>query len=334
MVRAESGVRLADNRWLLIALQLPAQPSNARVKTWRRLQELGAVAVKNAVYVLPNSAQALEDFAWLRAEIQSVGGQATIFTAASLDAEDEARIADQFQAARTADFKALLAEVRRIKHQSRQTGPTPLDKELRALRQRFEHLKGINFFAAPGATDVEAALAAVERTARPQSPAPTPRAGNPLDPRLYTGRTWVTRPRPGVDRFASAWLIQRFIDPKARFAFAAGPEHVADRVPFDMFDVGFTHEGDRCTFEVLQHRFGLDDPGLRRIAEIVHDVDLKDDRYRAPQAPTIGVLVDGLRASVADDDELLRQGIALFDALYRGLGPSARSPRPSRKRTR
>ena len=125
-----------------------------------------------------------------------------------------------------------------------------------------------------------------------------------------------------MDRFASAWLIQRFIDPAAQFAFAATPDGVANAVPFDMYDAGFSHEGDRCTFEVLQTRFGVDDVIVRRIGEIVHDVDLKDDRFHSPQAPTIAMLVEGLRTAWADDAELLHHGVALFDALYHGLYPA------------
>ena len=147
-------------------------------------------------------------------------------------------------------------------------------------------------------------------------------------------RTWVTRPRPGVDRFASAWLIQRFIDTAAQFAFAATPDGVANAVPFDMYDAGFSHEGDRCTFEVLQTRFGVDDVIVRRMGEIVHDVDLKDDRDHSPQAPTIAMLVEGLRTAWADDADLLRHGIALFEALYHGLRPIDGPPRRTRKAPR
>jgi hypothetical protein len=151
----------------------------------------------------------------------------------------------------------------------------------------------------------------------------------------YRRRVWVTRPRPGVDRFASAWLITRFIDPDAQFAFAADPKVHPKAVPVDMFGGGFGHQGDSCTFEVLQRRFGIIDPAVRRIGEIVHDLDLKEARFRAPHAAGIGVVVEGLRAAFADDSELLRQGMILFDALYRGLEPSkSRSQRALRPQSR
>ena len=137
-----------------------------------------------------------------------------------------------------------------------------------------------------------------------------------------------------MDRFSSAWLIRRFVDPGARFVFAAAPDKVPEAVPFDMYQSGgFRHEGDRCTFEVLQERFGIGDPSVRRIGEIVHDLDLKDDRFRSPHAPTIGNLVEGLRASIPEDALLLEQGMALFEALYRSFQPekplARRSPRRS-----
>jgi hypothetical protein len=144
-----------------------------------------------------------------------------------------------------------------------------------------------------------------------------------LDPRDFTGRRWVTRPRPGVDRFASAWLIRRFIDARAPFVFADSPEQRPEAVSFDMYQPGgFRHEGDRCTFEVLVDRFGIGDAAVLAIGEIVHDLDLKDDRFKSPHAPTIGALVVGLRASVADDHELLERGMAMFEALYQSLLPA------------
>jgi len=177
---------------------------------------------------------------------------------------------------------------------------------------------------------VETRLAELERQAG-EGRAST--RGDALEPRLdtkaFTGRRWVTRPRPGVDRFACAWLIRRFIDPKARFDFVADAAAVGDAIAFDMYDVGFRHEGERCTFEVLTWRFGLTEPAVLRLAEVVHDIDLKDDRYRPPQAPTVSLLIDGLRSSFRDDHELLQQGMHLFEALYQGLVTS--QPATARK---
>ena len=256
LVGPSRGVR--GHRWLVFIHQLPAQPSNARVKIWRRMQQIGAVAVKNAVYVLPNNEQSREDFEWLRAEVAALGGEATIFAATSVKG-----LPPKF-------------EERQVKSSGRPRGRAPHQAEV----------------------------------VRPPA----------LDPKDYRGRVWVTRPRPGVDRFASAWLIRRFVDAEARFAFGSSPEKAPGAVPFDMYQAGgFKHEGDRCTFEVLCERFAIADEALCRIGQIVHDIDLKDDRFKDPHASTISALVDGLRASFADDATLLEQGMRMFEALYQSL---------------
>jgi hypothetical protein len=307
------------NRWLLLVLQLPAQPSNARVKTWRRLQQLGAISVKHSVYALPNSAQAVEDFEWLRSEIQGMKGQASIFTAASIDGVEEQEIIEQFRSTRAEEYRLLRRELARLHPHGRQAERgTERLRTVRQLRERLTAIRQIDFFAAPGSDEAERELSALERASH-KAAGRKPSPGAPLDQQEYKRRLWVTRPRPGVDRFASAWLIRRFIDPEARFDFAADASTIKDAVPFDMYHGGFKHDRDLCTFEVLQARFGIADATVRRMGEIVHDIDLKEDRYRAPQTVTIAALVDGLRASFADDHELLQHGIVLFETLYRGL---------------
>jgi len=323
----------AWNPWLLLILQLPARPSNARVKTWRRLQQLGAVSVKNAVYVLPNSAQALEDFEWLRSEIESVKGQADIFSASSVDGVENEDMVEQFQIARATDYKRLLKDVRLT--QRRVTRASNRDEDLirivHQLRERLAQVRAIDFFSAPGGEMAEREIKAVEQSVRRTAESLVTQGMRQLDPKEYRARRWVTRPRPGVDRFASAWLISRFIDPDATFDFVSDAKDVHDAVPFDMFGSGFGHEGDLCTFEVLETRFRIADAAVRRIGEIVHDLDLKEERFRAPQAPGIGVVVEGLRATFRDDSELLRNGIVLFDALYHGIQPPKRAPNRATK---
>lgn len=326
------------NRWLLLVLQLPAQPSNARVKTWRRLQQLGAISVKHSVYALPNSAQAVEDFEWLRSEIQGMKGQASIFTARSIDGVEEREIIEQFQSTRAEDYKVLRRDLARLRPHGRQTGRgTDRMRAIRHLRERLTEIRQIDFFSAPGSDEAERELSVLERASQKTETRP-PSSGEPLDRKAYKRRLWVTRPRPGVDRFASAWLIRRFIDPEARFDFATEAKEIKDAVAFDMYSSGFRHERDLCTFEVLQTRFGIADATVRRIGEIVHDIDLKEDRYRAPQAVAMAALVEGLRAGFADDHALLEQGVVLFEALYRGLdqrkSTAQRSSASRSKRTR
>jgi len=256
-------------RWLVFVHQLPALPSKGRVRIWRRLQQVGAVPLKNAVHVLPDSAQAVEDFEWLRGEVVGLGGEASVFPVSSMSEADERYL--------TAEFRKESTAMRAIEQQPRAGNP----RRVPAIAQE--------------------------------------------DSATYRNRVWVTRPRPGVDRFASAWLIRRFIDRNAAFAFAESPDRYPDAVPFDMYQpAGFRHEGDLCTFEVLENRFGIRDAAAHRIGEIVHDVDLKEDRYRSPHAPTLAGLVEGLRASIPDDVKLLEQGIVMFEALYQAFQTSTR----------
>ena len=255
--------------------QMPAHPSNGRVKIWRRLQQMGAVALKNAVHVLPDSDQAVEDFEWLREEVVVLGGEASIFTVSSMSEADERYILGEWK-----EKKAMQSIERQPSESKRRGAPAP---------------------------------------AR-------------LDATAYRNRVWVTRPRPGVDRFASAWLIRRFIDREAAFMFSSSPDRYPDAVPFDMYQVGgFRHEGDLCTFEVLEDRFAIRDVNVRRIAEIVHDIDLKEDRYKSPHAATVAHLVEGLRASIPEDAKLLDQGMVMFEALYQSLQTTKR-PRGGRGR--
>jgi hypothetical protein len=320
-------------RWLLLVHQLPSTPSNLRVRTWRRLQQLGAVAVKQAVYVLPDSAGAREDFEWLKSEIVGAGGAASVFAAASVDAWSDDELIDEFRRARRAAYDELTSDLEQI---LRRVGPRGAGRRARApvprrvvdgLRERLAAIEHIDFFGSPGHERAIALLdeldARLNVASRPDSPQQDegPGAGAVQ----YRRRLWVTRPRPGVDRMGSAWLIRRFVDPAARFGFAADRDRVPrSAIPFDMFGAEFSHQGDRCTFETLVERFSIRDPSVDRLAAIVHDLDLKDSRFGAPQAPTVAMAIEGLQLAEADDDVLLAQGMVLFEALYQSIAQSAR----------
>lgn len=314
--------------WLLLVQQLPARPSNARVKTWRRLQQLGALAIKPSVYILPNSPQTQEDFEWMKAEILGMKGQATVFAADSIDALTREEIVAAFRQARQQDFAALRRQAGRLGRQVSHPGPLrgsrlrKMQRAARAARERLAQIEEINFFAAPGRDEAAAAIADLESriTGAGTVRADVAPAVTRLKPEAYRHRIWVTRPRPGIDRMGSAWLIRRFIDPDAKFGFVVKPEgRPATDVPFDMFDVEFSHHGGHCTFEVLAERFGIDTPAVRRLGEIVHDLDLKQTGYGAPEAPALGRIVAGLRQAYDRDEELLEQGIVVFEALYRSF---------------
>ena len=319
------------HRWLLLVHQLPAKPSNLRVRTWRRLQQLGTVAVKQAVHALPDSAAAREDFEWLKGEIEAAGGQASVFVADTVDTWSNDALIEEFRRLRQEAYDELTRDATQVlKALSRKSTRAPFQRALRQFKERLAAIERVDFFGSAGRDRAALVLRALEeRSVAPRVSPPV--GGTPLGSDAYRGRLWVTRPRPGVDRMATAWLIRRFIDADARFGFVADRDLApSEAIPFDMFGVQFTHRGDLCTFEAMSETFKLDEPALRSIARVVHDLDLKDGRFGASEAVAVGLVIEGLRLTYADDDELLREGVVLFEALYRALEQADRvaGPRP------
>ncbi len=322
--------------------QLPASPSNLRVRTWRRLQQVGAIPIKQAAYVLPDSATAREDFDWLKTEIKAAGGEATVFVAQDVDRWSEDALVEEFRRVRQASYFELAEEIERVltkfdavrrpRHRRRPSASRHADN----FRAQLAALERIDFFGSAGRDRVASLLAVLDqRVTVGRAPSTESTGRGPIDRDAYRGRLWVTRPRPGVDRMSSAWLIRRFIDTDARFAFAVDRESLpaADAIAFDMFGVELSHQGEGCTFETLCAVFGITDPAVARIAQIVHDLDLKDGRFGAPDADTVGTLIEGLQLATDDDDLLLARGVTLFESLYRAFARSARAagPRPLAK---
>jgi hypothetical protein len=304
-------------RWLLLIHQLPAKPAYQRVKTWRRLQSLGAVAIKNAVHALPAGEQAQEDFEWLLREIRDGGGEALICEARLVDGLSDAEVQAMFNAARGADYDALAQEVRGL---GEALDRPDIRTRLARLKASVVQTVAIDFFGANGRETVDGLIAGLEAQLGEDAigqartdVTPTVTGLGPL-----TNRVWVTRQEVYVDRIASAWLIRRFIDPDARFKFVRAKDHVPQdaELRFDMFEAEFTHEGDRCTFEVLLARLNLNDTALTAIAEIVHDIDLKDTKYGREETAGIAHLITGLCLTNKDDAQRLVRGAAVFDDLY------------------
>lgn len=314
---------LAD-RWLLLLHQLPAKPAYLRVKVWRRLQALGAVAVKNAVYALPASEQSQEDFAWLRREILAGGGDAVVCEARLIDGLTDAEVRETFNAARDADYQEIAKELRALA--AGVTGSVSADARATArgqfarLAARHAAVVAIDFFGANGRQMVDGLLAGLQAALKEEiMPEPTDANTPPARPENLKGHIWVTRQGVHVDRIACAWLIHRFIDPEAHFRFVPAKGHIPapGELRFDMFEAEFTHEGDRCSFEVLLGRAGLTgDRALRAIAEIVHDIDLKDTKYGREEVAGIARLIVGIASPDAGDEQRIERGRAVFDGLY------------------
>ncbi len=285
----------------------------------------------------------------MKAEIVASNGEASVFAADTIDSLTHDDIVAAFRGDRERAYKTIHEDARNLAGSGRQaktargTDRRRLQRAVRQLRGRFAQVVASDFFGASGRAEAEAALERLEDLVL--APAPDggqrPRsAGAALRPEDYRKKAWLTRPRPGIDRSGSAWLIRRFIDPDARFAFGDRPAAASKAIPFDMYDVEFSHHGDRCTFEVLSERFGVVDAAVAHLGRLVHDLDLKETRYSVPEAPAVGRLIDGLRQVFPRDDELLEQGMVLFEALYRSYGsgspPSgiSRAVSPARAITR
>ena len=308
---------MAEKDWLLLIDQIPPKPGYLRVKIWRRLQRLGAVALKNSVYVLPRSEQALEDFSWIVRELREGGAEGSVCEARFVEGITESQLEALFHAARDADYAEMAEEARRLL-KSRREDPVVVRAQLERLQARFAEVVAIDFFTSPGRLTTQGLLADVERSLRPDLDDDETAAPSRLQPKELKDRVWVTRTGVHVDRIASAWLIRRFIDPGARFKFvpAKGYRRDSGELRFDMFEAEFTHEGDRCTFEVLLQRLGIEDKALRHIAEIVHDLDFKDAKFERDEAPGIGQAIAGICLTQREDEARLARGSELFEALY------------------
>ena len=290
------------SRWLLLIHQVPPKPDYARVKIRRRLQRIGAVPLKRTVYALPASDQSREDFEWLVREIAELGGEATICEGSFLEPETGARLIAAQRAERSQEYGEIAASAQR------ESG------DVDRLKRRLALVTGVDHFEAQGRADAEAAIMALEQRKAGADEVESPEGG-------MQGRTWVTRVGVHVDRISSAWLIRRFVDPDARFRFVApkGYRPEPGEVRFDMFEGEFTHDGDRCTFETLCRHFALRDRALSAIAEMVHDIDCKDDKFGRPETPGFRLVIDGIVRAHDADETRLERGAAVLHDLYAQL---------------
>jgi hypothetical protein len=307
------------------------------VKVWRRLQDLGAISLKNSVYVLPNTEGAREDFEWVLQEIRTEGGDASLCEARLVDGLDDEQLRALFSSAREADYRALSTEIRRLAHETFASRARTLSEEARAkataalvrLRKRVADVAEIDFFGAAGRQTIDGLILGLEQRLSPARPSGARAPARTLTIADVAKRTWVTRKGIHIDRIGSAWLIRRFLDPQATFKFVPPRGYTlgARELRFDMFDAEFTHDGDLCTFEVLLRAFDLEDPTLHAVAEVVHDIDLKDAKFEREETQGFDHLIAGLAWTQSGDDARLEQGIVIFDALYgyflrRKKGPS------------
>jgi hypothetical protein len=309
--------------WLVFSYSLPTKSSSSpRVALWRRLRRLGAVSPAGGVQVLPARDECREAFQWLAQEIRQAGGEALVMRVEQFEGLTDQHLIDLFHAARAEEYAELGTRAEElekvISKRTKSDDRTHLREEMGKLRRRHAEITRVDYFNSPAQSRVAARLAAIEQSLVPDT-SPQPKI-EPAVTRDYQGKRWITRPRPHVDRLACAWLIRRFVDPKAVIRYAASPK--SNEIAFDMDEGQFGHRGNLCTFETMRLAFGFDDAGLRAIAEIVHAIDLRDGRYTRPEIAGIDAILTGWSQSNMSDAELEAQGITLFDGVYASLLPA------------
>jgi hypothetical protein len=297
--------------WLLLLLRLPATHKAERVAIWRKLKKSGAIQIQTSTYVLPDEPARYELFQWLTQEIRSAGGDATLVRAREIEGLPNEKLIELFNTARAKEYAALRESLRRALSHRRKTRCSPaVGDNLDRVRKQFREIRQTDFFNCPRAQDVEMLLRKMEGTQLGEA------SVSKAATRDYRGRTWVTRPRPEIDRAGSAWLIRKFIDPKAKFIFAKRVPANGRAVSFDMLDAEFSHHGEDCTFETLLKRFRIQDKAAHKIGEMIHDADLDDEKFQRTECIGIDRVLKGWAREGISDQEILRRGLQCFDGLY------------------
>jgi hypothetical protein len=297
--------------WLFLLFNLPAKQSSDRVKVWRRLKKFGAIQLKTSTYVLPDEPVHYERFQWLAKEIVDTGGEATLVRVKDIEGMPHAAIVALFNEARARDYDELFEPLNLLIKDDKARKQSP--NQLQKLRQRFQEIRDIDYFQNSRGEDLQRLLQKAEAL---EAPKKKPETIMRLRAEDYRGKSWVTRPRPEIDRVGSAWLIRKFIDPSAKFVFGNAPAEFPKAIPYDMFEVEFSHHGDNCTFETLIQRFGIRDRAVLRLAELIHDADLEDDKFHRVEGFGIEQIFKGWAKQGLSDQEILAKGFECFDALY------------------
>jgi hypothetical protein len=301
-------VRAANAAWLLLTFTLPTKRASQRVEIWRKLQRYGTVPLGNSGYLLPSDASNQERFQWLATAIRKYGGDASVVSVESIDNLSTPKLKSQFCEARNREYQDLIRQIQTIPATSERKGEARLSR----FRNRFQEIVDVDFFDSPLQERVRALL---EEASSLRSAKAVVRAK--INPRDYKNRMWVTRPRPGVDRCASAWLIRQFIDRKAQFTFAPEGQVPVRAVPFDMFhEAGFGHRGGDCTFETLEKVFRIRDSRVMVIGQMIHDADLLDDRFGRKEGYGVDEILKGWAQQGVADEKLLERGMELIEGLY------------------
>lgn len=292
------------------------------MRVWRALKGLGCAVLRDGVYLLPQRPEFRQTLQLQAKDVIAGGGSAHILALDSENREQQKVFENLFD--RSTDYAKLIEDIRHASGPNLQPEDTAkLQKQFHRLRKEFEAIALQDFF--PGAAREQAAAAledlehAVNEHLAPNEPHTVHRRIRRLQPKDYQSRIWATRQRPWIDRLASAWLIRRFIDPKACFIWLAAPDDCpAEALGFDFDGATFTHVGAKVTFEVLLASFGLTkDAALNRIGALVHYLDVGG--IPVLEAAGLETLIGGMRQRWIVDDELLAETEKIFDAFYQAF---------------
>jgi hypothetical protein len=309
-------------RWLTLLMSLPPTPTRHRVGVWRKLQRMGAVRLRSAGWILPDTPETTELFQWLVQEIQGFRGEVTLLRVDRVETMKDDEITALFHQARGAEYQTVVQGCREILGQldryrtTHRGSAAALRAKLDGLKRELERIESIDYLKAPAGKRARTLWETTAQRLRAAETRPSPVKSRRLAALPPGGSTWVTRPRPHIDRIASAWLIKRFCDPDARFAFADAADAARKGIPFDVLGADFGHHGEDCTFETLIKRFALKDRRVKVVAEIVHEADLHDGKFIRHESTGVDLAIRALAEATPDDHELLERGIAIFDGLY------------------
>ncbi len=297
--------------WLLLIFTLPAKQASQRVEVWRKLKKYGTLPLPTSGHLLPNTPESLEQLEWLAAAIRKYNGQASVAQLQALDDLPSDKLRQMFVEARSKDYEAIIRDLKNTKGKTKHESG-----EVARFRRRLREVSAIDFFGSPLRSRAESMLESLDSIRETSAISSSGRKAR----KEYLHRVWVTRHRPGIDRVSSAWLIRRFIDTNADFAFAADPQERPDAIPFDMFQPGGVgHRGTDCTFETLRKEFAIRDPKVQTIAEVIHDADLADEKFGRGEGLGLDRVLIGWAQQGVSDDELLRRGMEMIEGLYQSL---------------
>ncbi|NTV96473.1 MAG: chromate resistance protein [Thiobacillus sp.] len=302
--------------WLLLIITLPTENAAARMRAWRALKASGAVVLRDGVYLLPNHGECRASLAAIAAGITASGGTAWLLEATG---EDFTGLFD-----RASEYGRLALDIASCGADLKRVAAGESARRAKKLRKGFSAIVAVDFFPGPAQAQVMAQLDDLDAAIRTRMVPDEPRAQAVAaiarrDSADYQHRLWATRKRPWVDRLASAWLIRRFIDPRARFVWLEEPAECPEQaLGFDFDGAEFSHVGERVTFETLLASFGLEsDPGLARLAGVVHYLDVGG--LPVPESAGLEALLGGMHATIPDDDVLLEAASGALDYFYSAL---------------